>query len=83
MFVPAVNLQIGVLDMSISDHSYINFSEDHEMNYHARKVSKRESMGNRSTLRTMGSELKIQTGKARLTHAEFHPYVSRNKSRLE
>jgi len=69
--------------MSISDHDYVNFSEDHEMNYHARKVSKRETEKNRSTLRTMGTELKEQLGKTRVTHSEFHPYVSRNKSRLE
>ncbi len=69
--------------MAISDHDYVNFSEDHEMNYHARKVNKRETEKNRSTLKTMGTELKTQLGKTRITHSEFHPYVDRNKSRLE
>ncbi|MDU5836675.1 MAG: hypothetical protein E6Z53_06355 [Pantoea sp.] len=69
--------------MAISDHDYVNFSEDHEMNYHARKVNKRETEKNRSTLRTMGTALKAQLGKARVKHSEFHPYVDRNKSRLE
>jgi hypothetical protein len=71
------------LAMAISDHEYVNFSEDHEMNYHAKKVNKRETASNRSTLRTMGTELKSSLGKARLTHGEFHPYVNKNKSRLE
>lgn len=69
--------------MPMSDHEYVNFSEDHEMNYHARKVGKKESINNRATLRTMGTELKSQTSKTRLTHGEFHPYVNANKHRLE
>lgn len=69
--------------MPMSDHEYVNFSEDHEMNYHARKVNKRETESNRTILRAMGTELKHQPGKTRLTHGEFHPYVNRNKSRLD
>lgn len=69
--------------MSISDHDYVNFSEDYELNYHLKKVDKRQTESNRDTLKIMGRELKTQTGKARLQHGEFHTYVLRQKSRLE
>lgn len=67
----------------MKDHDYVNFSEDYELNYHAKKVGKRETEANRAKLRTMGTELKAKTGKTRLTHGEFHPYVNTNKGRLE
>ncbi|MEN4910145.1 hypothetical protein [Erwinia amylovora] len=69
--------------MPISDHDYVNFSEDHEMNYHARKVDKRETAMNRETLRTMGTERKAELQQTRLKHADFHPYVKENKNRLD
>ena len=69
--------------MSISDHDYVNFSEEHELNYHLRKVDKRQTENNRDILEVMGKELKKETGKARLQHSEFHTYVSKKKSRLE
>ena len=67
----------------MQDHEYVNFSEDYEMNYHLRKVEKRQTESNRSILRTMGAELKGILNKARLTHGDFHPYVVKNKSRLD
>lgn len=67
----------------MNDHDYVNFSQDHEMNYRLRTVGKRQTEANRATLRTMGQELKVATGKSRLTHGEFHPYVTRNAYRLE
>ena len=69
--------------MGISDHDYVNFSQDHELNYHLRKVDKRQTENNRNTLRSMGNELKSRLGKSRVTHGEFHPYVVSQKSRLE
>lgn len=69
--------------MGISDHEYVNFSEDYELNYHLKKVSKAQTEKNRTTLRTMGTELKTQLGKARITHAEFHAYISKNLYRLD
>ncbi|KJE35541.1 hypothetical protein UF64_11015 [Thalassospira sp. HJ] len=69
--------------MAISDHDYVNFSEEYELNYHLRKVDKRQTEGNRDILVVMGKELKKDLDKARLTHAEFHPYVSKQKHRLE
>lgn len=67
----------------MKDHDYVNFSEEHELNYHLRKVEKRQTESNRDLLVVMGKELKKDLDKARLTHAEFHPYVSKHKSRLE
>lgn len=69
--------------MAISDHDYVNFSEDYELNYHLRKVDKRETEKNRSTLKIMGDELKKKLNKTRLQHGEFHDYVKGQKTRLE
>lgn len=67
----------------MKDHDYVNFSEDHEMNYHLGKVEKRQTASNRSTLRTMGQELKKKLNKTRLKHGEFHDYVKKNLTRLD
>lgn len=67
----------------MNDHDYVNFSEDHELNYHLRKVGKSQSQKNRDTLVVMGNELKAQTGKSRLRHDEFGPYVACNLHRLD
>lgn len=69
--------------MSISDHDYMNFSEDHELNYHLTKVGKRQTESNRDELKVMGKELKNQLGKTMLKHGEFHEYVKKQKHRLE
>jgi hypothetical protein len=68
--------------MALSDHEYVNFSEDYELNYHLRKVNKQESIANRATLRTMGAELKARLGKTFLTHKEFHAYILTQIHRL-
>ena len=68
--------------MALSDHEYVNFSEEYELNYHLRKVSKQGSIANRATLRTMGTELKAHLGKKFLTHAEFHAYILTQLNRL-
>ena len=65
------------------DHNYVNFQEDHEMNYHLTKVNKRQTANNRTSLRAMGGSLKQVLGKTRLQHGEFHDYVSQNAYRLE
>lgn len=70
------------ITMGLSDHEYVNFSEDYELNYHLRKVNKQESMTNRATLRIMGAELKTRLNKTYLTHAEFHAYIKTQLHRL-
>lgn len=69
--------------MSISDYDYVNFSEDYELNYHLKKVDKRQTEENRDGLKVMGKELKTKLNKSRLQHGEFHTYISTQKSRLE
>lgn len=67
----------------MNDHDYVNFSQDHEMNYILRKFEQRQTEANREELRTMGGEWKRILKKDRLTHGEFHPYVEQNTYRLE
>jgi hypothetical protein len=69
--------------MSISDHAYVNFSQEHELNYHLQKVNKRQTEANRSILKNMGQEYKAKTGKHFITHAEFHAYIKTQLHRLE
>jgi hypothetical protein len=68
--------------MALSDHEYVNFSEDYELNYHLRKVGKSESIANRTALRAIGSELKGRLNKTYLTHAEFHSSIKTQLHRL-
>lgn len=68
--------------MALSDHEYVNFSEDYELDYHLGKVNKQQTQANRITLRTMGAELKTRLGKTLLTHAEFHNYIQTQLHRL-
>ena len=69
--------------MSISDHDYVNFSEDYELNDHLKKAGKRQTERNRAILKVMGDELKKKLDKTRLKHDEFDTYISEQKSRLE
>lgn len=64
--------------MSLSDHEYVNFSEDYEMDYHLRKAGKQQSAANRATLRKLGPELKASLGVTYLTHAQLHGYILEN-----
>ncbi|MDR5875121.1 hypothetical protein [Vreelandella gomseomensis] len=67
----------------MNDHDYVNFSEDHEMDYILQKFEQRQTEDNREELRAMGVELKRALKKERLMHIEFHPYVENNLFRLE
>ena len=67
----------------MNDNDYVNFSEDYELNYHLKKVDKRQTETNRDTLKIMGDELKLKLSVSRLTHEQFSPYVEQQKSRLE
>lgn len=68
--------------MSISDHEFVNFSEDYELDYRLRSVGKSQSVTNRATLRTMGDELKKSLGKTILNHGEFRAYIEARLYRL-
>lgn len=69
--------------MSVSDHQYVNFSQDYELNDHLRKAGKKQSIANHATLKMMGSELKAQLGKTMLTHKEFDACIATQLHRLE
>lgn len=66
----------------MNDHDYVNFSQEHELNYILRKFDKRQTQDNRSALSRMGDSMKASTGKPRLQHGEFHAYVKKNLARL-
>jgi hypothetical protein len=68
----------------MKDHDYVNFSQDHEMDYHLGLVSKSKSKKNRAflvdnTQRTAKREL----DKTRITHGEFKPFVKADKPHLD
>lgn len=69
--------------MAISDHEYVNFSQDHELNHHLEQVSKRQTESNRTILKTMGQEFKAGTGKHFITHLEFRTYIKTQLRRLD
>ena len=69
--------------MNVSDHEYVNFSEDYELNYHLALVDKSMSISNREYLReNTGPRAKKELNKTMLTHREFKPYVKADKPYL-
>ncbi len=67
----------------MNDHDYVNFSQEHELNYILKKFDKRQTQSNRNILVGIGESVKASTGKSILKHGEFHPYVKSKLSRLE
>lgn len=67
----------------MNDWNYVNFSQDHEMDYHLGLVNKSKSKDNRDFLRdntqwTVKGALK----KTIITHSEFKPFVNADKNKL-
>lgn len=69
--------------MPISDHEYVNFSQEHELNYVLTRVGNRQTEFNRGRLRIMGTELKAKLRVAIVTHKQFFDYVRTQLQRLE
>lgn len=67
----------------MNDRDYMNFSEDHELNYMLKKCGKRETQANRDILCEMGKELKAKLDKRVLKSDDFHEYVQKESKRLE
>ena len=63
---------------TLSDRETVNFSEDHELNYHLKKNNLSQSKDNRAVLTTLGAELKEELGKAVLTHEEVDALIEKN-----
>ncbi|WP_104403515.1 hypothetical protein [Vibrio penaeicida] len=67
----------------MNDWDYVNFSEDHEMNYHLGLVGKSKSEYNRKYLRDNTQRTaKNKLDKTRITHSEFKPFVAADKPYL-
>ncbi len=66
-----------------SDYATVNFSEDHELNYHLRKNGLSQSKGNREALIVLGKEFKEKEGKRVLTHEEVDNLITENIAKFE
>ncbi len=66
----------------MSDHSKINFSEDHEMDYILYDVlNKAKSKSNKALLRKMGDDYKIKKEVTIVTDREdFYKFVKNHKN---
>ncbi len=66
-----------------ADSDTVNFSEDHELNYHLKKHSLSQSKDNRETLTTLAGEYKTAEGKNVLTHQEVDTLIEKNISQFK
>lgn len=74
----------SIWNLEMKDHNYVNFSENHELDYHLELVGKSKSSDNRNRLREhTGIRAKKELDKIVLTHAEFKPYVKQDKPNLD
>ncbi|ASK31096.1 50S ribosomal protein L21 [Chryseobacterium sp. T16E-39] len=62
----------------LSDNATVNFSEDHELNYHLKKNNLSQSKENRETLITLGKAVKVELEKNILTHEEVDAAIVKN-----
>ncbi|MBV8325995.1 50S ribosomal protein L21 [Chryseobacterium sp.] len=62
----------------LSDNATVNFSEDHELNYHLKKNNLSQSKENRETLITLGKAVKVELEKKILTHEEVDAAIVKN-----
>lgn len=70
------------MNMSVSDHDYINFSQDDELNYILKKYHKSQAHENRVELKKLGQAYKNETKSKRLKHVEFYPYLEKHLDKL-
>ena len=61
-----------------SDNATVNFSEDHELNYHLKKNNLSQSKENREVLIALGKEVKAELGKDVLSHADVDAAIEKN-----
>ena len=60
------------------DAKFINFSEEHELDYILKKYGKEPSKENRDLLKEFGKKAKEFLGKTMLGHEEFYKYLDEN-----
>jgi large subunit ribosomal protein L21 len=61
-----------------SDNATVNFSEDHELNYHLKKNNLSQSKENREILTALGKEVKAELGKEVLSHEDVDAAIEKN-----
>ena len=68
----------------MNDWDYVNFSEDHEMDYHLELVGKSKSIENRKYLRDNTQvTAKSALDQKIITHTQFKPFVIADKLNLK
>ena len=60
------------------DAKFINFSEEHELDYILKKYGKETSKQNRDLLKEFGKKAKEFLGKTMLGHQDFYKYLEDN-----
>jgi len=68
---------------SNADRDTVNFSEDHELNYHLKKNNLSQSKENRETLVALGKALKEELAKNILTHEEVDALIEKNADQFK
>ncbi len=66
-----------------SDNATVNFSEDHELNYHLKKNGLSQSKDNREVLVALGTEVKGKLGKDILSHEEVDAAIVENVDKFK
>jgi large subunit ribosomal protein L21 len=61
-----------------SDNATVDFSEDHELNYHLKKNNLSQSKENREILTALGEEVKAELGKEVLSHEDVDAAIEKN-----
>lgn len=62
----------------LTDHETVNFSEDHELNYHLKKHNLSQSKDNRAKLVDLGDQMKEKKDEKVLTHEEVDALIEKN-----
>ena len=60
------------------DAKFINFSEEHELDYILKKYGKETSKENRDLLKEVGKQAKELLGKTMLGHQDLYKYIEDN-----
>ncbi|MFD1260410.1 MULTISPECIES: hypothetical protein [Entomomonas] len=67
----------------MTDNKFVNFQEDHELNYQLKKHELRQTEANREKLQEIGKQTRKDTNKRKLTQDEVSSAISRNKNQFE
>lgn len=65
------------------EQDYINFSQEHELNYILKKYNKQQTEANRKQLIILGEKCKTSLNKTMLTHNEFYAFLNEKEEFLK